>query len=383
MKTTTKKISGILLTVLLVLSLIGCGDSATSQSSENIGENSEMETAQSSKENVAETAEVTITEAATENIDENFKATDFPITITDHRGQEIIIESKPEKIVSGYYVTSSILIGLDLKDQVVGIEAKADSRPIYSLAAPEFLELPQVGTAKEFNLEGCVALEPDLVVLPLKLKDSAETLESLGITVICVNPENQELLEETLLMIGQATDSQGRAEEMIDFANEQLSLAESQVSTEEKPTVYLGGNSDFLSTAGGKMYQNTLINNAGGINVAEVFEDNYWAKVSYEQILEFNPENIILVPFANYSVESVLKDTSLDTIDAIINEKVFQMPNNIEAWDSPIPSSFLGSLWIRTTLYPEEYSYSDFEVTVKEFYEIFYDFSVESIMVAE
>ena len=48
---------------------------------------------------------------------------------------------------------------------------QADSRPIYSLAAPELLELPSVGTAKEFDLEGCAALEPDLVVLPLKLKE--------------------------------------------------------------------------------------------------------------------------------------------------------------------------------------------------------------------
>ena len=53
---------------------------------------------------------------------------------------------------------------------------KADSRPIYAMSAPELLALPDVGTAKEFNMEGCIALEPDLVILPARLRDSADTI---------------------------------------------------------------------------------------------------------------------------------------------------------------------------------------------------------------
>ena len=43
------------------------------------------------------------------------------------------------------------------RDKMVGIEAKADKRAIYKLAAPDLIELPSVGTAKEFDLEGCAA----------------------------------------------------------------------------------------------------------------------------------------------------------------------------------------------------------------------------------
>ena len=117
------------------------------------------------------------------------------VTITDHANRTVEIKGTPEKIVSGYYITTSLLIALDLDEKLVGIEAKAKSRPIYSLAAPEFLELPNVGTAKEFNLEGCIALEPDLVILPLKLKSAAEQLGEMGIPAICVNPENDELFQ--------------------------------------------------------------------------------------------------------------------------------------------------------------------------------------------
>ena len=104
----------------------------------------------------------------------------FPVTLTDQAGREVVIEELPEKLVSGYYITTSLLIALEADDRLVGIEAKANKRAIYSLAAPELIDLPNVGTAKEFDLEGCAALEPDLVILPMKLKNAAETLTGLG-----------------------------------------------------------------------------------------------------------------------------------------------------------------------------------------------------------
>lgn len=52
----------------------------------------------------------------------------------------------------------------------MGIEAKANTRNIYKLAAPSIVSLPNMGTAKEFNTEACVAAAPDVVFLPMKLK---------------------------------------------------------------------------------------------------------------------------------------------------------------------------------------------------------------------
>ena len=94
----------------------------------------------------------------------------YPMTVIDQAGREVTIEQKPTRLVSGYYISSSLLIALGLDDDMVGIEAKAGKRAIYRLSAPELIDLPSVGSAKEFDLEGCAALEPDLVILPLKLK---------------------------------------------------------------------------------------------------------------------------------------------------------------------------------------------------------------------
>ena len=88
----------------------------------------------------------------------------YPLTVTDQAGRQVTIESKPEKLVSGYYISTSVLIALGLDDEMAGIEAKANKRAIYKLSAPELMDLPSVGSAKEFDLEGCAALEPDLVI---------------------------------------------------------------------------------------------------------------------------------------------------------------------------------------------------------------------------
>ncbi len=56
------------------------------------------------------------------------------ISITDHLGREVVIPQDVKRIVSGYYITTSMLIALGLDDNVVGIEAKANTRPIYALA---------------------------------------------------------------------------------------------------------------------------------------------------------------------------------------------------------------------------------------------------------
>ena len=60
----------------------------------------------------------------------------YPMTLTDMAGRSVTLNAKPEKLVSGYYISTSALIALGLEDNLVGVEAKADKRAIYRLSAP-------------------------------------------------------------------------------------------------------------------------------------------------------------------------------------------------------------------------------------------------------
>ncbi len=299
----------------------------------------------------------------------------YPVTVTDHAGRAVVIEAEPQTLVSGYYISTSALIALELDTRMVGIEAKADKRAIYQLAAPDLIALPSVGTAKEFDLEGCAALDPDLVILPLKLKDAASSLEALDIDVLLVNPENQALLEEMIVMIATATNCGSRANALLSFIDNTEADLDKRLADTEKPSVYLAGNSDFLSTAGGAMYQSSLITLAGGTNAAAEITDTYWVTTSYEQLLAWNPEYIILASDASYTVEDVLADPNLAGCAAVTNGCVYQMPGDAEAWDSPVPSGILGAVWLAGVLHPEQMTGADAIACYNDFYETFYGFT--------
>ena len=299
----------------------------------------------------------------------------YPITLTDHAGREVTIEEEPQRLVSGYYISTSALIALELESKLVGIEAKADKRAIYKLSAPELMDLPNVGTAKEFDLEGCAALEPDLVILPMKLKAAAETLEGLGIRVLLVNPENQELLESMISLIAAATNTQQKAAALLGFTADQEAMLAKTLADTQAPRVYLAGNSGMLSTAGDAMYQSDMIRLAGGVNVASEIADTYWVEISYEQLLTWNPEYIILASDADYTVADVLADPNLAGCAAVESGNVYQMPRKAEAWDSPVPSGILGAVWLANVLHPEAFPEADCTALMDEYYETFYGFT--------
>ena len=366
MKKNLNKLSALLLALALSVSTTACGNSTASTTT------------------AAETAAEVTTEAASESAAETSAAAGdemtvtYPVTITDHLGREVTIEKQPESFVSGYYISTSLMIALGLDDQLVGVEAKADKRSIYKLSAPELTELPSVGTAKEFDLEGCAALKPDLVIVPTKLKDSIPAMEELGLTVIAVNPEDQTKLFETIDMISTAADVVEKGQELEYWISDALENLKKSLDGVETPSVYLAGNSALLQTAGPEMYQSTLIENAGGVNAASDITDTYWADTSYEQILSWNPDYIVLAADADYDADSVLNDSALADCTAVKEGHIAQIPSDIEALDSPVPASFLGSYYVASVLHPDVVTEDDFKTAEKNFYETFYGFTPES-----
>lgn len=301
----------------------------------------------------------------------------FPVTVTDQAGREVTIEREPETIVCGYYIATSMLIALDQDEKLAGIENDADKRPVYALSAPHLLKLPGMGNVKLFDLEACATLDPDLVVLPLRQADTAPTLEELGYTVLFVNPESPELLAQSISLLGTATGSNERAQALNAHIEGALSALEAAIGDAEKPSVYLSGNSSFLKTAGPAMYQHNLIERGGGENVAAELSDTYWAEISYEQLLAWDPEAILMATDASYTAEEVLSDPNLQSLRAVESGRVYKLPNAIESWDSPVPASFLGSFYLASVLHPDRFSEQAYAEAVRTFYTQFYGFVPE------
>ena len=155
---------------------------------------------------------------------------------------------------------------------------------------------------------------------------------------------------------------------------EELIHLEEKLADTQKPRVYLAGNSNLLTTAGSKMYQSGMVTLAGAENVAADIEDTYWAEVSYEQLLKWNPDVIVLASDASYSVEDVLADENLADCTAVKNGAGYQLPGDAEAWDSPVPSGILGSVWLASVLHGDVMG-EECEDIIHDFYQRFYGFS--------
>lgn len=300
---------------------------------------------------------------------------DYPVTLKDQTGREVTIEAQPERIVSGYYISTSACIALGLEDNMAAVEAKADKRNIYRLAAPQLIDMPNVGTAKAFDLEACLAAQPQLVILPKRLKDAAASLAEFGIPALLVSPESGELLDEMITLIGEASGTQERAAALIGFGAQQLAALAEKLAGAEPVSALMLGNSDYLSCAPGDMYQNTVLENAGAQNAAAELSGGDFAALSYEQLLSMNPQALIIPAEASYTADDVLADAELAALDAVKLGAVYEMPRGFEAWDSPVPSGVLGAVWAAHVLHPDLVSREDYVSAAKAMYETFYGFT--------
>ena len=337
-----KFLSLTLASLLALSALTGCAQTETSSPAESSAVSSEAP-AEPSEESKAE-------EAA-------------PLSFTDHAGRTVTLEKPAEKVVSVYYLSTSLLAAIGAEDKLVGIEMKAETRPLYTEAFPELLELPAVGSGKGVNVEETAALEPDLVVLPLKLKDSVEQFEALNIPVATVE------------MLGLATGCAEKAGQLVSYYNEVMEDVSARTANlEDKPTVYIAG-SDMLRTAGSGMYQNDLIEMAGGVNAAASMDSAQWADITAEELVSWDPDKMIfLVSYSDYTRDEFLADERFASLSAVqdADNSVVIFPGEIEAWDYPTASSVLGILWLANQLHPDVVTAEEAETAASEFYETYF-----------
>ena len=112
--------------------------------------------------------------------------------------------------------------------------------------------------------------------------------------------------------------------------------------------------------------------------MAAELEDTYWVDISYEQLLTWNPEVIIMASDADYTKDELLADPQLQQLDAVKNGRVYAMPSAFESWDSPVPSALVGSRWVASVLHGEQYGFEQFRADAAEFYQQFYGIEIDT-----
>ena len=294
-----KKIYAYIFALLLSIGLlVGC---ASGEEPEN---NQEAQTEQSEKG--AET--------------EQTEKSDFPVTIKDATDEEVVIEKKPERMVSLMPSNTEIAFELGLGDEIIGITDN-DTYP------EEALEKEKVG-GMEFNVEKIISLKPDLVLAHGgSMGMSSEgfgQLKDAGITVLVVNDAKTFAdVYDSIEMIGKATGTVEEAEKLVtDMKSkvEEIQEKAADVKEEDMKKVYVEVDPS-LYTVGKNTFMDEMLTM---IKAENIVKEEGWPQLNQEAIIEANPD-VIITTYGFYTenaVEQVLGREGWQDINAIKNKQV-------------------------------------------------------------
>lgn len=271
------------------------------------------------------------------------------ITVTDIAGRSVDVKKDVQRVILGEGRMIYSVAVLDREapfKRVVGwkddlIKFDPDAYRKYKAVFPEAEEIKNFGSpySGDFSIESAIELETDLVILNLgnlfKAQETGviEKLEKAGIPVIFVDFRKRPTQNTvpSLQLMGRVFDRQDQAQAFVDFYLTQMRKVTNVVDgleTEDRPLVFLenapGWNPEFCCTTFGGANFGRFVDEAGGINWGTTKFPGYSSDVSFEAVLEADPD-VIIGTGANWAearpeVTSVL--LGYDAAAAAVDERV-------------------------------------------------------------
>jgi iron complex transport system substrate-binding protein len=283
---------------------------------------------------------------------ENTMSSEFPVTIKDALDQEVVIEKKPERIVSLLPSNTEIAFGLGLGQEIVGV-SDFDNYP------EEVKEKEKIG-GMEFNVEKIISLKPDLVLAHASNATSAKAgldqLRNAGIDVLVVNDANSfSKVYQSIEMIGKATGKTKEAKDMINDMKgkvEEIRKKAADIKDDEKMKVFVEVSpAPDIFTTGKGTFMNEMLEIINAENAAA--DQEGWVQITEEAIIQLNPD-VIVTTYGFYeknSVEKVLSRKGWENVSAIKNKRVYDV--NSDTVSRPGPRLVEGLEELASVVYPE------------------------------
>ncbi|AFS78918.1 ABC transporter periplasmic binding protein [Gottschalkia acidurici 9a] len=359
-----KRLTSLLLILILALSLtVGCNKTETSSKGNSI-EQSQVE----DKERI----------------------------ITDMSGREVKIPSKVEKVYSTSPIAQMAVYTIDSKKLTGLLFELTEMEKKYTVEG--YSELPILGgwfgKDNKGNIEEILKVDPDVIIAMGDVDDASKQFaddlqKQIGKPVVIADGE-LEKTPESYKFLGEVLNEEKRAQELADYCEKTLKeskeIADS-IKEEEKVTIYYAQGPEGLQTDPAKSTHAGVFDFVGAKNIADVESKGGYGRteVSIEQILNWNPDKIIVCKDKNNktgkvssSYETITTDNKWSSLRAVKENQVYEIPdspyNIIDR--PPSVSRILGIKWLGNLLYPDKFKY-DIEQETKEFYEKFYHYELK------
>lgn len=294
--------------------------------------------------------------------------------VLDGAGRVLDIPDDPQSatIASVYAVSVPFIKALGLTDRVLAVNTKSK---FWTEADENLAKAGTVGRGV-VDLEKLAGYSPTVLIHRSNDPETVEAVEKLGIDVLCITVENMDDFKTTLLMLGEYFGVSERAQRVVDWLDGKFDfIAErvAQIPESERVTALLMGGEPGR-VAGNDMLQSWMIEQAGGICVADKGKDHNWIDVGVETVFEWDPEFVFCTSSTGleYSAGELMDDSSWSAVKAVKNGKVVTVPSKLDSWDMPGLGCVLGTMFMLHEMYPDYFSTDELQEQIDEYYEFMF-----------
>lgn len=287
---------------LLVILLVACSNDTSSNEVDDAPNNTEE-----------------LTESSSEEV-----AGEWPRSIEDAYGNEVIIDKKPEKVAVLHFGYVEYLLALG----VVPVAAPSlDYVAEFETLQPFHTDLSSVediGDVETPNIEKLVELEPDLIIGDSHFHDSlVESLEKIAPVILRKNDLDW---KGQLEYYGSILGADERASEFITESEEIIAETNEKLEKfNDKKFVFLRPSSKATFGIIGSSYYAHYHENGFGLNTPADYPEQ-WTEISLEGLAEMNPDYIFFQDVKESSQEAIAEvenDNVWNSISAVIEGDVY------------------------------------------------------------
>ena len=270
----------------------------------------------------------------------------------------VTFDAPPERAVSNDVNLTEMMLVLGLADRMVGYTGISGWKTLDEEMRAGVEELPEL-SAKYPSKEVIIGSDADFFFagwnygMKVGGEVTPETLEPFGVQVYELTESCTHIMDKEkasiddmyidLTNLGAIFGVEEKAAELVDGYRAELAAFTSELETGDPLRVFVyDSGEDTPFTAGRYAMPTALIEAAGGVNIMDDFEKS-WATVTWEEVVERNPEVIMIVNYGEVTAEQkrdfMMSNPAFAELDAVKNDRFVTLeyveatpgPRNIQA----------------------------------------------------
>ena len=265
----------------------------------------------------------------------------------------VTFDEPPKKAISNDVNLTEMMLVLGLADRMVGYTGISGWKTLDEEMRAGVKELPEL-SQKYPSKEVLVGADADFFFagwnygMKVGGEVTPETLEPFGIKVYeltesCIHimnksKANMEDMYNDLLNLGRIFSVEDKANELINNYRMEIQELTKNINTDDPLRVFVyDSGEDTPFTAGFYAMPTALIEASGGKNIMNDFKKS-WGTVTWEEVIDRNPEVIVIVNYGNVTAEQkkefMMSNPAFAGIDAVKNNR-FVTLEYVEATPGP------------------------------------------------